>query len=254
MSPTPPGLYVLEHEAYDQNAPIVVLIHGAMDRSAAFGRVVQRLSDMHVIVYDRRGYGRSAHTAATSAPSLTDHAEDLERILDRRRATLVGHSYGGVVALLVASRRPELVGAVGVFEAPAPWMPWWPADAPGAAAVADGDPGEAAETFIRRQLGDAAWEDLPLPTQADRRAEGAALLADLASLRVAAPFDLTGIGAPALVASGSESPEYHRVAARRMAACLGADLVEIIGGGHGSHNSHPDAFADLARRTVALGR
>src|SRR5919112_549988 len=41
--------------------PLVVLVHGSLDRCAAFARVVaaEALAGLHTIRYDRRGYGRS---------------------------------------------------------------------------------------------------------------------------------------------------------------------------------------------------
>jgi pimeloyl-ACP methyl ester carboxylesterase len=254
VSPVPAGLYALEHEPYDEHAAVVVLIHGTMDRSAAFGRVVQRLSDLHVIVYDRRGYGRSAQ-AEPPASTLADHADDLVAVLDGRRAVLVGHSYGGDVALLVACEHPELVTAAGVFETPMPWMPWWSPDnagSPALAAAASGSPGDAAEAFLRRTLGDRGWQELPPQTRAARREEGAVLVSDLASLRNGAPFDLSTLTVPLVVGSGSTSPSYHRDGARELAVATGADLVEIEGGSHGSHTSHPDEFSAFVRKAVAL--
>jgi pimeloyl-ACP methyl ester carboxylesterase len=259
VSPVPLGLYALEHEPYDEGAPIVVLVHGAMDRSAAFGRVVQLLSDLHVVVYDRRGYARSARAEPVAA-SLDDHAEDLLAILDGRTATIVGHSYGGAVAMLVAHRQPDVVRAIGVFEAPVPWMSWWPAEAAGSTAgqimAANGGPGEAAELFVRGQLGDRAWDDLPPQTQAERRAEGGALLSDLRSLSDVDPplFDPAELASPMIVGRGGASLGYHRVAAERLAGTAGAELVDIEGAGHAAHTTHPDQFARLVRRTVGLSR
>jgi len=257
VSPVPAGLYALEHEPYDDDAPLVVLVHGTLDRSAAFGRTVQRLSDLHVIVYDRRGYGRSA-AAQPPASTLEDHATDLISILDGRPATVVGHSYGGVVALVAAGQRPDLIVAVGVFESPTPWAPWWPAEADeGMAMFATSmdDPSRVAEAFFRRVAGDAAWDELPERTRDDRRSEGRALVADIGSLRdIDAPFDLSALTVPLIVGRGSESMGYQRAGARRMAEEAGVELVEISGGAHGSHTTHPDEFAAFARRAVELGR
>ena len=41
--------------------PLVVLVHGSMDRSGSWVRVVRELRDVHTVRYDRRGYGRSRH-------------------------------------------------------------------------------------------------------------------------------------------------------------------------------------------------
>ena len=261
MSPAPRGLYVLEHEPYDEDAPIVVLVHGALDRSAAFGRVVQRLPDLHVVVYDRRGYARSARAEVDPAGRVTlaDHAADLLAILDGRPATVVGHSYGGAVAMLAADREPLTITGLGIFEAPVPWMPWWPtesAESVGAELLASGSDDQAiAELFVRRQLGDQAWDEMPEPTQAERRAEGGALLADLMSLRAADPlFDPAKIASPMIIGRGSDTSGYQHLAAARLAESVGAPLVDIEGGGHGAHVTHPHEFANFVRRAVALPR
>jgi pimeloyl-ACP methyl ester carboxylesterase len=256
MTPVPQGLYVLEHEPYDEDAPVVVLVHGAMDRSAAFGRVVQRLPDLFVIVYDRRGYGRSAR-AAPPATTLADHADDLLAVLDERPAAVVGHSYGGATAMMAAHLRPDLITSLGVFESPVPWMPWWPAESAesvGAELLARADdPGAAAELFVRGQLGDDAWQDLPEPTQAERRAEGPVLLADLHSLRAAgAPFDPAELAVPMVVGRGTVTAGYQRTAAGALAEATGAELIEIEGGAHASHTTHPSEFAAFVRRVVDL--
>jgi pimeloyl-ACP methyl ester carboxylesterase len=56
------GLHVVERGA-GAPGPLVVLVHGSLDRCAAFARVVaaEPLAGLHTIRYDRRGYGRSIH-------------------------------------------------------------------------------------------------------------------------------------------------------------------------------------------------
>jgi pimeloyl-ACP methyl ester carboxylesterase len=48
-------LFVNEHSV--DGAPLVVLVHGSMDRNSAFARCAGLLRDLHTIRYDRRGYG-----------------------------------------------------------------------------------------------------------------------------------------------------------------------------------------------------
>ena len=54
----------------DQPGPLVVLVHGSMDRSASFIRTERHLDGRHVVRYDRRGYGRSVETGAVIAVSV----------------------------------------------------------------------------------------------------------------------------------------------------------------------------------------
>jgi pimeloyl-ACP methyl ester carboxylesterase len=73
--------------------------------------VADRLSDHRLLIVDRPGYGRSGDDTR----SIAGNAEVLADLLVERDAvpaTVVGHSYGGGVAILLAARRPELVSGL----------------------------------------------------------------------------------------------------------------------------------------------
>lgn len=242
--PAPPELYVNERPA-EPDAALVVVVHGVMDRSASFGRLGMRLRDLHVIRYDRRGYGRSI---ATGPADLDRHVDDLLAVLDRRPATVFGHSYGGVVALLAAEREPDLVRSVLVFEPPTPWRSWWPDAAP---APLD-DPADEAEAFLRRAVGDRLWERLPTRTRDARRAEGVAMRAEIASIQGTAPFDPGRVEVPVLLAHGSATTWWHERATRELAHDLpNAESAVVEGAQHGVHLTHATELAHLVRRSVA---
>ena len=232
--------------------PLVVLVHGSMDRSTSFGRVMKQLADLHVVAYDRHGYGHSANEHPHQ--TLAGHAADLLTVVDGRRCVVVGHSYGGDVGLLAALERPDLVAAVGAFEAPMPWAPWWPADSAGSAAVAAESPEDAAEAFMRKVVGERVWSRLPSATRAARRSEGATLLAEMASIRGPAPFDPASVPVPVVAGYGTASEHRHRQSAARLAELVpDGELCPIEGAGHGAHLSHPAEFAALVRRVVERG-
>ncbi len=230
----------------------VVLVHGSMDRGASFVKVGRRLDDLEVVRYDRRGYGRSVEAGAGT---VADHVADLLAVLDDRSAVVVGHSFGGVLAILAALARPDLVPAVGAYESPMPWAPWWPRTSAGARAVETaGAHGAdaAAEAFLRRMIGDERWERLPRATKDARRAEGEALLTELREMRATeALYDPAQLPFPVVAGRGSVGDAHHREAADRLAAAapLG-ELVVIDGAGHAAHSTHPDEFAALVRRAV----
>jgi pimeloyl-ACP methyl ester carboxylesterase len=238
--------------------PLVVLVHGSMDRSAGMARVAGRLRDHHVVRYDRRGYGRSR--GGDPAVGVGGNVEDLLAVIAAERVgdqpvVVVGHSYGGVVALTAASRHPRLVVAVGTFEAPLPWLAWWPPNPNGAGATArdpSADPGDAADAFLRRMLGDERWEAMPATARHDRRLEGPALVSDMRSLRTGdAPFDVERLPVPVIAGYGTASAPHQRTAAEVLADRSGGEVVAVDGAQHGAHLSHPAAFADLVRRAVA---
>jgi pimeloyl-ACP methyl ester carboxylesterase/nitroreductase len=241
-------------ETGPQGAPLVVLVHGSMDRSSAMAKLARRLeTDLRVLRYDRRGYGRSVSVGPPF--DMEAQVDDLVALLDGRPAVLIGHSFGGVVALTTAARHPLLVRAVGVYEAPLSWLATWPSHTAGGAAVAateqGRDPGDVAEAFMRRMVGDRVWERLPDRTRQDRRAEGAALVGELADLQREPPFEADEIGCPVLVARGEHGAAHHVAGTALLAEWFDTDVALIDTAGHGAHASHPDEFADFARQVVA---
>lgn len=227
-----------------------------MDRAASFDKVVRRLVDGGpVLAFDRAGYA-SRVDEPPPKPRVAGDAADLIDRLDARPSVLVGHSYGGHVALAASLARPDLVRAVAVYETPLAWMPWWPGDTSGGRAVRVVDEGrsasDAAETFMRSIAGDHIWERLPPSTRAARRREGPALLADMHGIRTTEPYDTTAVTVPVVIGCGSESEGQHRLGTEAWRQLLPhAEVVIIEGAGHGAHLSHPKPFADLVRSAAA---
>jgi pimeloyl-ACP methyl ester carboxylesterase len=234
-------------EAGEADHPLVVVIHGSMDRSAGMLKLSRRLDDDYrVLRYDRRGYGRSfPHDGPFS---MDGQIVDLVELLAGRKAVLIGHSYGGNVALATADRHPDLVAGVAVYETPLSWEEWWPGTTAGAVAVAEsGRPKEAAERFLRRMLGDARWDALPERTKQTRRAEGVAMVEELADLRQHQPWSAAHITAPVVVAYGSDGAPHHGLGMRHAATLLDCPVVELAGCRHDAPLSHPDLV-----RTVVI--
>jgi pimeloyl-ACP methyl ester carboxylesterase len=139
-----------------------------------------------------------------------------------------------------------------VYETPLSWLPWWPRNSRSRAVAEASDPGQAAEDFMRRTVGDDTWNQLPSKTQVDRRAEGPALVGELAALVAGAPYDPAAVRVPAVVARGERSSEHHRAGIEWLAEMIpDAELIVIEGAGHGVHTSDPTAFAALAERAAA---
>jgi acylglycerol lipase len=100
-----------------QPAGVVLLLHGYAEHSGRYEWVMERLAEAGFAVYapDHCGFGRSARPGALAdLESLENTVEDIGRlILVLRRALpaaplfLLGHSMGGILALLFALRHPE---------------------------------------------------------------------------------------------------------------------------------------------------
>lgn len=101
------------------HGPLVTLLHGGMsDSSSMLRRFEKRLSkDFRLAAFDRRGHGRTPDRPG--AFHYNEMAEETIAFLEYldEPSHLIGHSDGGVVALLTAMRRPDLIRRVVLVEA-----------------------------------------------------------------------------------------------------------------------------------------
>lgn len=252
---SPRGLSIDELQSdAGADAPLVVLVHGTMDRHTTFARIrAQLMGTCHVVTYDRRGYAGSRE-AKPRAEHMSDHVDDLENVVAQRPCTAVGHSYGGDVVLCLAERRPDLVRTAVVYEPPLAWLDWWPSHGIRPSQFRDMTGEQAAETFLRRMIGDRRFERLPPKVREEVLKDGDALIAEATAIRLdPPPFDPLGIAAPVLVVCGSASDDRHRRAASYLAERLPAGSLHTVGAAtHGGHQSHPAELARLVLAAVAL--
>lgn len=94
--------------------PVIVFINSLGTDFRIWDDVAQRLTaDFAILLYDKRGHGLS--DIGQVPYSMEDHAGDLAHLLDRYsigRAIVCGLSVGGLIALALHQRRPELVSAL----------------------------------------------------------------------------------------------------------------------------------------------
>ncbi len=103
------------------SGPPVVLVHGIGDSSATWAPVLPALARRHLVIApDLLGHGDSDKPRADySVAAYANGVRDLLGVLGVERATLVGHSLGGGVAMQFAYQFPErterlvLVGSGG---------------------------------------------------------------------------------------------------------------------------------------------
>src|SRR3954451_11660458 len=95
--------------------PRVLLVHGSIVNGDVTWAAQAPLADrFDLVVPNRRGFPPGPDVARVD---FEDEAVWLERVLEPA-SHLVGHSYGGVIALLAAARRPERVRSLTVIEPP----------------------------------------------------------------------------------------------------------------------------------------
>jgi pimeloyl-ACP methyl ester carboxylesterase len=102
--------------------PTVVLVPGSCSTGAAWRPVVGALGDaFRCVTTSLLGYGGTAERRTASDVSITYEVEAVEAVVRRAggRVHLVGHSFGGLVALAVALRGEVPLASLTIAEAPA---------------------------------------------------------------------------------------------------------------------------------------
>ncbi|MCB9073794.1 MAG: alpha/beta hydrolase [Bdellovibrionaceae bacterium] len=107
------------YQIHGQDAnPKVVFLHGLMGFASNWRGVARHFeSRFQVLLYDQRGHGKSPQP--TTGYSIAEYAQDFVTILDGlgwEKASLVGHSMGGRVAIEVASRFPQRIEKLVVVD------------------------------------------------------------------------------------------------------------------------------------------
>ncbi|HEY0606667.1 MAG TPA: alpha/beta hydrolase [Herpetosiphonaceae bacterium] len=102
--------------------PACIYLHGlGLSSLATYARVVAEpgLSQRRSILVDFLGCGFSDRPASFGY-ALEDHAQTVAALLDHlglQQCAVIGHSFGGAVAITLAALRPDLVGRLVLAEA-----------------------------------------------------------------------------------------------------------------------------------------
>jgi len=241
--------------------PLALLIHSGGFTSRQWRKLAQRLAPTHdVLAPDLIGYGDPPWPPGKPF-HFTQDLEHLAAMLDRP-AALVGHSYGGLLALQLALAYPERVRSIAVYE-PVAFGILGPDDADARAALAlpayhpDAAGVDEAwlQAFVDWWNGPGAWSALAEPTRAGFRAVAWKVYQEVASLT----DDTTDraryatITAPTLVMGGALTTLTERRTLERLAEALPDARLELFPDmGHMGPITHSDVVnaaiaAHLAR-------
>lgn len=109
-------------ESSQRDDELIVLLHGWPEDGSSWRDVAPLLADAgyRVACPDLKGFGRTAAAKGTryGHELLADEISRLIRNLHARKAVLVGHDWGGPLAVATAFRHPGMVRALAVASAP----------------------------------------------------------------------------------------------------------------------------------------
>lgn len=252
----------------------VVLVHGSVsDLRTWEGLLAPLAQDYRVLAYSRRYAWPNAPIADGMPDPIVSHVEDLAGLIRSRgaKAHVVGHSWGGLIALLTAIRYPDLVGKLVLMEPPAfsVFMPLPPRPgpalrlfatrprvafhvlrfgamgmAPAQAAFRRRDTEAAIRAFGRAILGKERFEGLSASRMAQVRDNIAseraqALHTELADITAA---EVVRVAQPVLLLGAEESPALFRLTLDRLGGLLPrAEQATIGGASHIMHEDNPAA-------------
>ncbi len=102
--------------------PVIVLVPGSCSTGAAWRPVIANWDgQFRCITTSLLGYGQTTERRTADDPDIFHEAEMLEAVIGKAGSPvhLVGHSFGGLVALVVALRGRALLASLTIVEAPA---------------------------------------------------------------------------------------------------------------------------------------
>ena len=97
----------------------VLALHGWLDNAMTFDLLAPKLQGLRIVAIDMAGHGHSGHRAPGAGYQLWDYALDAmmaAQQLGWERFSLLGHSLGGIISVLIAGAVPERIERVALID------------------------------------------------------------------------------------------------------------------------------------------
>ena len=268
------------------DGPIVVLVHGSASDRRTWVDTRQVLSESsRVVAYSRRYHWPNDPPNDDDDYSMSAHVDDLLAViatLDGGPVDLVGHSYGGFVALLAAMREPAVVRSMILIEPPVVSLfvstPPRPTQilkllvtrprlavaiigfgiggiGPATKAAERGDMNGAIDTFGPAVLGREAFDQLSVSRWQQVKANNIRAEYTGSGFPSLNADAVRAVETPTLLVTGTRSPRLWPMLVAELGALLpNSEVVEIADASHLVHEDSPAAFDAAALEFLARHR
>ena len=254
----------------------LILVHGSFSDVRTWDHLMDRFGESHrTIAYSRRYHWPNAPIPEGADYAMAQHVDDLERLiveLGARPAHVVGHSYGGYLALLLAVKNPGVVRSLVLAEPPVlpllASVPPSPGDllklflrkpgtalsvarfgargiGPATAAFERGDTEQGLQIFGRAVLGNEAFASLSEDRMEQMRAN--LIVAEFLGSGFAPITDaeVAAVGHPTLLVESERGTGLFRHLVEHLDRLLKhSERVRIPNASHAMHEDNPEAFYD----------
>ncbi|WP_271411883.1 alpha/beta fold hydrolase [Pseudomonas sp. Q1-7] len=119
-----PHIELAAHLYGPEDGQRVIALHGWLDNANSFARLAPRLPGLRIVALDFAGHGLSAHRAAGASYLLWDYVADVLQVAEQlgwERFSLLGHSMGAIVSVLLAGAMPERVERLALIDGLMPY-------------------------------------------------------------------------------------------------------------------------------------
>jgi non-heme chloroperoxidase len=250
----------------------VLLVHGTLEDYRTWDGQLEALSKGYrLITYSRRYHYPNEWIKDSTDFSITIHARDLAALikaLNLPPVHLIGHSYGGSIAFLVARDHPEVIRSLTLAEPSL--VPLLKTTAEGDAlltsfittsivpssdAFKQGNHEEGVRRFVNGVLGEGSYEKLPPPVRTRVMDNVQELKGELSSQDLYPPTtceDVQKVKVPTLLVDGELSPKMFHVIDDMLQHCLpSVERATIPAASHQMEVENPQAFNETVLAFIA---
>ena len=119
-----PHIELAAHLYGPEDGVPVIALHGWLDNAASFARLAPLLPGLRIVALDFAGHGHSDHRPPGGSYAIWDYAHDVLQVAEQfgwQRFSLLGHSMGAIVSVMLAAALPERVVRLALIDGLIPY-------------------------------------------------------------------------------------------------------------------------------------